>query len=889
MSVTVVGDTLTTYCRTCGTMLSNGSGATRSGPRPQYCSNACRQRAYRLRLAAQSARSSGVEQDSRPDGGHNGSRNGVQHGAVPTQSRGRQPRAVAAVPDPEPLIRRSVPAPVPGGDRKGSSQGNVPAALDSLIGRQDELVELGQLVDARRVVTVVGPPGVGKSRLAMDVARQAGAGLLDSSWPDGVWLVDCATLPAGSPVAPAVASALYLPSWCSTVLGLVEALRSRRALLVLDNIEHVLPGCTEMAAALVRSCAGVRILATSRAPIDLPGVAVLPLGPLSTGARPDRPQAGVDAVRLFVERAAGSVPHLDLTSQQHATTVARLCARLDGLPLAIELAARCVRLLGIDDLLAHVDAGHDLVVNGRAAGRHGSLRSALDASYRLLSADEQLIFRRLSVLADPIDAESVRALCPESRLTVYRIDAMLSDLAARSLLLPGERTGGPATYDQYRTIRGYGQYRLRVAGEADDTYRRLAGWLADLAQPELDQARASDRLRPHLRTLRVVVLWAAHHRDPRAGALAAALALCLQAGGRLAEAGAVARGAVQRPDRGGAYRGVLLTVAASVARWHGDTNRMAAEAAAAAAEPGMPEVRAAALALLGLALVDRGELVPGRAALDKAMLLGRPMAEPLVLARAAHGIGRAMLVAARTGTDDVDSPMSELSEDQLDSAESELSAAEVELRRAGEPAELCAVLLTTAEVALARDQPDVAEQRLIEALRCVRTQPELMPAPLDGLALVALQHGQADRGLRLIAAADAIRVRTGAARPVVGPLSRWPELDDADAAARRGFTSKQLADLHAAAVQMTPEQLLAFAAGAEWSELVNRTENRRRDRERRVVELVAQGLTNPQIARRTGVSERTVVTDVRRICRRVGVRSRTELATLAAQQGVPEA
>ncbi|HEX5407958.1 MAG TPA: LuxR C-terminal-related transcriptional regulator [Pseudonocardiaceae bacterium] len=867
--MTVVGDTLTTYCRTCGTMLSNGTGATRSGPRPQYCSNACRQRAYRLRLAAQSARSSSVDSDG---GRHE---DGVAHATVPAQGGRRHQRAVAAVPDPEPLTRRAThPTPVPGGDRRGSSQGNVPAALDSLIGRQDELVELGQLVDARRVVTVVGPPGVGKSRLAMDVARQAGAGLLDSNWPDGVWLVDCAALPAGSPVAPAVASALYLPSWCSTVLGLVEALRSRRVLLVLDNVEHVLPGCTEMTAALVRSCAGVRVLATSRAPIDLPGVAVLPLGPLSTGARPDRPQAGVDAVRLFVERAAGSVPHLDLTSQQHAATVARLCARLDGLPLAIELAARCVRLLGLDDLLAHVDAGHDLVVNGRAAGRHGSLRSALDASYHLLTPDEQLIFRRLSVLADPIDAESVRALCPEARLTTYRIDTVLADLAARSMLLPSS----PAAYGQYRTIRGYGQYRLRVAGEADDTYRRLAGWLADLAQPELAQARSSDRLRPHLRTLRVVVLWAAHHRDPRAGALAAALALCLQSGGRLAEAGAVARGAVARPDRGGAYRGVLLTVAASVARWHGDTNRMAAEAAAAAAEPGLPEVRAAALALLGLALVDRGELVPGRAALDKAMLLGRPMAEPLVTARAAHGIGRAMLVAARTGT-----------ENRLDCAASELSAAEIELRRVGEAAELCAVLLTTAEVALARDQPEVAEQRLIDALRCVRTQPELMPAPLDGLALVALRHGQADRGLRLIAAADAIRVRTGAARPVVGPLSRWPELDEADAAARRGFTSKQLSDLQAAAVQMTPEQLLAFAAGAEWSELVNRTENRRRDRERRVVELVAQGLTNPQIARRTGVSERTVVTDVRRICRRVGVRSRTELATLAAQQGVPEA
>jgi predicted ATPase/DNA-binding CsgD family transcriptional regulator len=865
MSVSVVGDSLTTYCRTCGTLLSSGTGATRSGPRPQYCSNACRQRAYRLRLAAQSSRSvgSGAEID---DGGRAGG-----------------PRAVVAVPDPEPPVRRSVPpvGPVPNADqsapvrRATAIQGNVPAASDGLVGRQDELVELGQLVEARRVVTVVGPPGVGKSRLALDVARQAGAGLLDSTWPDGVWLIDLGALPAGCAVAPAIAAALALPGWCATVPGLVEALRSRRALLLLDNAEHVLAGTAEIAGALARSCAGLRILVTSRSPLDLAGAAVLPLTPLSTSARPDRPQAGIDAVRLFVERAAASVPHLDLAGPQHAATVARLCARLDGLPLAIELAARCVRLLGIDDLLAHVDAGHDLVASGRTAGRHGSLRSALDASYRLLSPDEQLVFRRLSVLADPIDAESVHALCRESRLTVDRIDAVLSGLAARSLLLPTTQ----GTYDQFRTIRGYGQYRLRVAGEADDTYRRLAGWLADLAQPELAQVRPADRLRPHLRTLRVVVVWAAHHRDQRSGALAAALALCLQANGRLAEAGAVARAAVQRPDRGGAYRGVLFTVAASVARWHGDTDRMAAEAAEAATEPGLPEVRAGALALLGLALVDKGELVPGRAALNKAMLLGRPLDEPLVIARAAHGIGRAILVAARG---DSESGSDTMVDTGLDSAESELSIAEDGLRRAGEQAELCAVLLTTAEVALARDLPELAEQRLIEALRCVRSQPELMPAPLDGLALVALRHGQADRGLRLITAADAIRARTGATRPVVGPLSRWPELDDADTVARRSFSSKQLADLHAAAIQMTPDQLLAFAAGAEWSELVNRTENRRRERERRVVELVVQGLTNPQIARRTGVSERTVVTDVRRICRRLGVRSRGELASMAS-------
>jgi predicted ATPase/DNA-binding CsgD family transcriptional regulator len=687
-----------------------------------------------------------------------------------------------------------------------------------------------------------------------------------------VWLVDCAGLPPGSSVAAAVATALSLPSWCASAPGVVEVLRSRRVLLLLDNVEHVLAGCVELATALLRACAGVRVLATSREPLDVPGVALLPLGPLSTGTRADRPQVGVDAVRLFVERASASVPHLDLTGQQHSAAVTKLCTRLDGLPLAIELAARSVRLLGIDDLLAHVDAGHDLVANGRSSSRHGSLRAALDASYQLLSTDEQLVFRRLSVLADPIDAESVHALCPESRLTEARIDTVLSGLAARSLLLPIERSAH--TYDQFRTVRGYGQYRLRVAGEADDTYRRLAGWLGDLARPELNHGMAAERLRPHLRTLRVVVLWSAHHRDERSGELAAALALCLQSGGRLAEAGAVAASAVRRPDGGGAYRGVLLAVGASVARWHGDTARMAALAAEAAAQPGVAEVRAGALALLGLAQVDQGELETGRAAVRKALTLD---GAPLVAARAAHARGRAVLVAARTG-----------GEDDLGSVEVELAHAADQSRQSGEVAELCAVLLTTAELALAQEQSDAAEQRLIEALRCVRTQPELMPAALEGLALVALRREEADRGLRLIAAADAIRVRTGTSRPVIGPLSRWPALDEADAQARRGFTAKQLADLHAAASQMTPEQLLAFAAGAEWSELVNRTENRRRERERRVVELVAQGLTNPQIARRTGVSERTVVTDVRRICRRVGVRTRSELAAFAGKHAAAE-
>lgn len=759
----------------------------------------------------------------------------------------------------------------------------MPAATDVLIGRQDELAELGQLVDAHRMVTVVGAPGVGKSRLAVEVARQAASGRLAAEWPDGVWVVDLGAVASGTPVAPAIAAALALPPRVADLRGLIDVLRSRRVLLVLDNAEHVLADCVGVIGKLIAECPGVRALVTSRIrPWQLTG-AVLALEPLATTRRPDQGSTSPDAVRLFVERASVVAPHLDLTGQ-HARTVALLCARLDGLPLAIELAARSVRLLGIDDLLAHVDAGLDLVrTEGRANGRYGGLRAALDVSYQLLDDDQRLVFRRLSVLADRIDPTTVRHLCPPGRLTTDRIEEVLFGLADRSLLVADGTADRTSGFAQLRIVRRYGQDRLREAGEAEDTYQRLAGWLAGQAQPELDKARPAERLNDHLRTLRVAVAWAAHRHDDRAPALAAALSLGLVSAGRLTEAGTVAREALGRPDRGADKRGLLAVVAATVSRWHGDLDRMVVEATEAVASSTSRNavadsgpVESLAVNLLGLALVDRGDIEAGRTALAEGLRIARRINDPLAIAQARHGLGRAAFVAHRTGA-----------EDDLPAAAAHLATAEASLRTLGTPAELCAVLISAAEVDVAMGRHDTAEQRLVDALNGVRSRPELMPAALHGLAVIAFRRGQVERGLRLATSGDAIRVRTGATRRPAGPDHQWPVLDGMVWEAQGSVSEKQLTDLRAVAIRLSPAQLLAYAAGSDWSDLFDRTENRRQDREMRVLGFIAQGLTNNQIARRIGVSVRTVVTDVSRISRRLNVRSRAELVTWAQENQPP--
>src|SRR5712691_4313558 len=277
----------------------------------------------------------------------------------------------------------------------------LPLHLTSFVGRERERAEIVQLVESTRLLTLVGTGGVGKTRLALEAART-----LQPEFAHGVWLVELASLADPSLVLQAVATSLGLAEIAGQSLEetLLNVLRGRRLLLVLDNCEHVLTAAADVVDRLLRGCAQVHILATSRQPLRVAGETVWRVPSLSA---PDpRVASGTDeiaaaeSVRLFVERSRAALPRFALTDA-NAPDVAQICRRLDGIPLAIELAAARVSSLGVHQLTNRLDDRFQLLTRGSrtAAQRHQTLRSAIDWSFELLSEDERTIFRRVSVFA----------------------------------------------------------------------------------------------------------------------------------------------------------------------------------------------------------------------------------------------------------------------------------------------------------------------------------------------------------------------------------------------------------------------------------------------------------------------------------------------------------
>ncbi|MGH2353954.1 MAG: ATP-binding protein, partial [Chloroflexota bacterium] len=279
---------------------------------------------------------------------------------------------------------------------------NLPAQLSSFVGREREIAEVTHLLaGGARLVTLTGPGGAGKTRLALEVAAR-----LLPTVPDGVWLVDLAPLTdaALAPLAVASAAGIQEESRSPPLETLRRALRERRVLSVLDNCEHLIDACASLVEAVLSACPAVQVLATSREVLRVagetvwrvPALAVPPLAP----ALPADALARYEAVRLFLERARAVQPRFGLTAA-NAPAVAQLCRRLDGMPLAIELAAARTRVLSVDELLARLEDRFRLLTGGgrTALPRQETLRAAVEWSYDLLSEAEQTLFARLSVFA----------------------------------------------------------------------------------------------------------------------------------------------------------------------------------------------------------------------------------------------------------------------------------------------------------------------------------------------------------------------------------------------------------------------------------------------------------------------------------------------------------
>ncbi|WP_186762841.1 ATP-binding protein [Lentzea tibetensis] len=492
--------------------------------------------------------------------------------------------------------------------------GNLVPRLDSFVGRVPERVALARLVRSQRLVTVVGSPGAGKTRLAVEVAGTM-------TFPGGTWFVDLAAVPDPDQVDQAVTAAIRAEHGDGAARDTLAAhLAGQRVLLVLDNCEHVVERCADLVTWLLPRCPNVRVLATSREALRVNGEHVYTLGPLPVSS---------DAVHLFADRAAAVDHAFQLTRD-----IEDLCRRLDGLPLAIELAARRVRHLPTAGLAELLRTGE------RTASRHRSLDTAITWSYELLDPREQEVLRRLSVLAGPFSAELAAAVCGADVL-----DQLIS-LTAKSLVVTED-----SRYRLLEAIRIFGLARLRDHDELDAAYGALLTWYTGLWEPEaprfypdIKQVRSASE---QVNTLGAVTDWAARSGAPTAALLTWGLSMVWVRLGHIAEAKAlVLRALDRRPPA--VYGAPLMSVLASLEIWMGRTAEgvsLFRHVLELEGELGRPGRQARALAGIGSALEQTGEFDGARSNWSAALVLlreagelprGGEPAEPPRLPRAAR-------------------------------------------------------------------------------------------------------------------------------------------------------------------------------------------------------------------------------------------------------------
>ena len=389
--------------------------------------------------------------------------------------------------------------------------GNLPALRMGLVGRERLLGRLGGLVAGGALVTLVGVGGVGKTRLAVSAAQAAGPG-----FSDGAWLVELAEVTSPAEVAVAVTAALQLrlAPGLDPASAIAGALGRQQRLLVFDNCEHVIDAAAEIIGAVRAHCPGIAIVATSRELLGLDGEMAVPVPPLGLEADDGHPAA---AVRLFCDRLTGAFGEFTADDDELGV-IADICVRLDGLPLAIELAAARVPALGFDEVRRGINDRFDLLTRRRgAADRHRSLRTTVSWSYELLNAAEQLLFDRLSVFSGSFDLAAAGAVSGMAPLT-DRVDDGIAGLVERSMLTIVRDRGG-VRYQMLETMRKYGEEQLHARGEAAAIRtRHLQHFLAWAGDADAG-IRGRDELRWHRRWLtewhniRAAVGWAIEHDD----------------------------------------------------------------------------------------------------------------------------------------------------------------------------------------------------------------------------------------------------------------------------------------------------------------------------------------------------------------------------------------
>jgi non-specific serine/threonine protein kinase len=739
-----------------------------------------------------------------------------------------------------------------------------PRRLSSFVGRQAEIAELRRALATSRLVTLVGAGGCGKTRLALEVAAQVGP-----SFPAGVAFVELAPIQDPPLVPEAVAAALGIPRHAADRVA--DLVGGARLLLVLDNAEHLVEAVSTLVEELLAACPRLVVLATSRELLRVEGercwrVPPMLLPPEAESADPAA-VAGYDAVRLFCARSAEQQGDFRL-AEGNAGLVAAICRRLDGMPLALELAAARVRSFALGEILRRLEDALGLLTRGPrdAVDRHRTLRATIEWSHQLLDAAERRLFRRLALFVGTFDLEAVEAICPSPDLPAAEVADVLHQLVDKSLVAVSSRDDGGLRYRLMEAVRQYAAERLEEAGEARLRAvhaRWYAGLSARLAGDLLPLADRMETMSVEYDNVRLALDWAAASDPELAAELVVDVRWFWTVRGSLREA---RQAALAAAASGGLPPPLQAAVHREVVNWSIKTGyireaRIHAEAAVLLLE-GIddPVLEASALCARGgtrsFFCVDDGERD-----FERARALLESAGEPDVLARVLNNQALLQVSTGRTT-------------DALATAE-RLVPMIAELR--GRSSEVPLYLHTYGAVLLGADHADQARDVFLDSL-CEAVQHgnyALAAIDLQGLACAAWAAGDAFACLLLAAAA-----RRSAE---LGLVREFDEPGIAVAAAERAseaaLSPRAAARAREAGAGMDPRAALEHVRTARTAARPAPLTPRKRE----IVRLVAEGLTNRAIADRLCISERTVDAHLEQVRNQLGLSNRAQLTAWAGR------
>lgn len=791
----------------------------------------------------------------------------------------------------------------------GGLAGTLPPEPSSFVGRAAELSRLARVQGSTRLLTLVGPAGVGKTRLGLRLAA-----LVGKTYRDGVWFVDLASVCDPIMLTHAVAQVVGVRGQPgqSSLETLVQRLRSRHGLLIFDNCEHLLNPCAQLVVTLLGACPQMHFLAISREPLETVGDTIWRVPPLSLpmGRTVDRAQvAASDAAQLFVLRVRAHDERFAVTGANSAQ-IGALCRQLDGLPLALELVAARVRNIANPTVPTPLPLVRPSSALPRRTGppRKHTLRRTLEWSHRHLSEGERMLFRRLSVFAGSWDLPAAKRICSDDRLSVVEVGPALDQLIAGSLVVV-ESHDKPVRYRFLDTIRDYALEQLRAAAESDPFFHRQLAYLASIAEqhpPEELNADHAAMLERELDNLRSAMAWALDEGESES-----VLRLATAASSLWYLRGYYAEGC------GWLERGLALPVGSDTA------------------------ARARAVAWLGHLLLLRGDYSAAERSITDALARQRTLGDSVGCALSVGMLGqlalmRGDLVRARGLCSEAAERLSELAHpsnvaSRLQSAVIAVELGEVEQARAIiarcdaqgldlSPPIAAWLVFLKARIAEASGDATLARALLIDTLQRSRALPEqqaVMSAlvefghvEVDGQAIasalasfaeaVELAYSAGDRillvraleglarclvtdrpaaAIRLAGAAAGLRSRMGA--------TPWPSDCRRLAAwlpeAVHGFRSHQRRSTWAAGRADSLDDVLALARSLTAGTARAGPPDQLTEREREVVALLARALTNQQIAAELAISPATARTHVEHVLTKLGLHTRAQVAVWANQ------